>query len=104
MKVVEFVTAHFHEPILVADLAEQAMLSESQLHREFGRRFGITPNQYIREVRIGVARHILETEDLSMAQVASQCGFYDQSHFSRQFKTSTGLTPLQYRRRFHPDH
>ncbi|MEO1981641.1 MAG: helix-turn-helix domain-containing protein [Fuerstiella sp.] len=35
-----------------------------------------------------------------MAQVASQCGFYDQSHFSRQFKKSTGLSPLQYRRRY----
>ena len=103
MKVVEFVTANFQEPIQVSDLAEQAALSESQLHREFARRFGITPNQYIREVRIGIARHLLETEDLSMAQVAGQCGFYDQSHFSRQFKTSTGLTPLQYRRRFHPD-
>ena len=101
MRVVEFVAANFHEPISVAELAEQATLSESQLHREFARRFQITPNQYIREVRIGVARHLLETEELSMAQVASQCGFYDQSHFSRQFKTATGLTPLQYRRRFH---
>ena len=103
MKVVEHVTARYAEPISVADLAEKATLSESQLHREFSRRFGITPNQYIREVRIGVARHLLETEDLSMAQVASNCGFYDQSHFSRQFKTSTGLTPLQYRNRFNPD-
>ncbi|HIK90856.1 MAG TPA: helix-turn-helix domain-containing protein, partial [Planctomycetes bacterium] len=63
-------------------------------------RFGITPNHYIREVRIGVARHLLESDQLSMAQVASQCGFYDQSHFSRQFKKSTGLSPLQYRRRY----
>ena len=100
MRVVEFVSTHYREPIAVADLAHRATLSASQLHREFANRFGITPNQYIREVRIGVARHLLETDDLSMAQVASECGFYDQSHFSRQFKTSTGLTPLEYRRRF----
>ena len=104
MKVVEFVTTHYQESISVSDLAEQATLSESQLHREFANRFGITPNQYIREVRIGVARHLLETDDLSLTQIASECGFYDQSHFSRQFKTSTGLTPLQYRRRFRSDH
>ena len=100
IKVVEFVSSHYQEPIVVADLAEQATLSVSQLHRDFSHQFGITPNQYIREVRIGVARHLLETDDQSMAQIASHCGFYDQSHFSRQFKSSTGLTPLQYRRRF----
>lgn len=100
MKVVEFVTTRYRESISVADLAEQATLSVSQLHREFSRSFGITPSQYIREVRIGVARHLLETEEVSMSQVARECGFYDQSHFTRQFKTSTGLTPLQYRRRF----
>ena len=100
MRVVEYVTSNYHEAISVADLAEQATLSESQLHREFAGRFGITPNQYVREVRIGVARHLLERDELSMAQVASECGFCDQSHFSRQFKKSTGLTPLRYRRRF----
>ena len=100
LKVVQFVTANYGDEISVADLAEQASLSSSQLHREFSSRFGITPNHYIREVRIGVARHLLESDQLSMAQVASQCGFYDQSHFSRQFKKSTGLSPLQYRRRY----
>jgi AraC-like DNA-binding protein len=100
MRVVEYVTANYRDAITVADLAEQATLSESQLHRQFGDRFGITPNRYIREVRIGVARHLLETEDYSMAKVANECGFYDQSHFSRQFKACTGLTPLQYRQRF----
>ncbi|MEO2019571.1 MAG: AraC family transcriptional regulator [Fuerstiella sp.] len=100
LKVVEFVTSHFGEEIGVADLAEKANLSSSQLHREFSRCFGITPNHYIREVRIGVARHLLESDQLTMAEIATQCGFYDQSHFSRQFKTSTGLSPLQYRKRF----
>ncbi len=100
LKVVQFVTANYGDEISVVDLAEQANLSASQLHREFSSRFGITPNHYIREVRIGVARHLLESDQLSMAQVASQCGFYDQSHFSRQFKKSTGLSPLQYRRRY----
>lgn len=104
MKVVEYVTSHYREPISVTDMADRATLSVSQLHREFASRFGITPNQYIREVRIGVARHLLENSELSMASVASECGFYDQSHFSRQFKTSTGMTPLQYRRRFNPEH
>ncbi|WDI41057.1 AraC family transcriptional regulator [Bremerella sp. P1] len=100
MKVVEFVAMHFQDPISVAELAEQVTLSESQLYREFAAQFGITPSCYIREVRIGISRHLLETDEHSMAQIASHCGFCDQSHFSRQFKQSTGMTPLQYRKRF----
>ncbi len=104
MKVIEYVISRYHAPLSVADLAKQATLSESHLHREFASRFGITSNQYIREVRIGVARDLLKTDDLSIAQVACESGFYDQSHCSRQFKTSTGVTPLQSRCRFKPQH
>lgn len=102
LKVVELVTTHYHEPLDVPDLANHVNLSVSQLQREFSRLFGITPVQYIREVRIGVARHLLESDGESMAQISAACGFYDQSHFTRQFKASTGMTPLEYRRRFSP--
>jgi AraC-like DNA-binding protein len=102
LKVVEFVTANFSRAIEVGELAELVQLSVSQLQREFGRLFGITPIHYIREVRVGVARHLLETSNQSLTNIAVQCGFYDQSHFTRQFKASTGITPLEYRRRFGP--
>lgn len=102
LKVVQFVTSHYGDEITVADLAKQACLSSSQLHREFGRLFGITPNQYIREVRVGVARHLLESTQKSIAAIAFETGFYDQSHLTRQFKSSTGITPTTYRRTYSP--
>jgi AraC-like DNA-binding protein len=104
LKVVQFVTSHYGDEIVVADLAKQAKLSQSQLHREFTRLFGITPNAYIREVRVGVARHLLETTQLPIASIAADTGFYDQSHLTRQFKTSTGITPTSYRRTYSPLH
>lgn len=100
LKVVAFVTDHYREAIEVADLAAAAALSVSQLQREFSRHFGITPTSYVREVRIGMARHLLETSDLPVSRIALECGFYDQSHFNHHFKTVTGLTPLKYRERF----
>ncbi len=100
LKVVQFVTSNYGKEIVVADLAEQANLSASQLHREFSKLFSITPNRYIREVRVGVGRHLLESSEMSIAQIARHCGFYDQSHFSRQFKASTGLSPLDYQKRY----
>ncbi len=100
LKVVAFVTDHYSETIEVADLAAHAGLSVSQLQREFSKHFGITPTNYIREVRIGMARHLLETSDMLASQIALTCGFYDQSHFNHHFKTLTGLTPREYRQRF----
>ena len=102
LNVVQFVTTHYRDDLTVADLAKQANLSPSQLHREFARLFGITPNQYLREVRVGVARHLLETTQQSVATIALGTGFYDQSHLTRQFKTSTGMTPTQYRSTYNP--
>ena len=100
MSVVAFVTERYAQDIEVADMADHVMLSVSQLQREFSTYFGISPNRYLREVRIGVARHLVESTDLAMSQIAIECGFYDQSHFTRHFKASTGLTPLKYRMRF----
>ena len=102
LKVVEFVTEHYGESIEAHDLAGHVGLSVSQLQREFSRLFGISPSRYLREIRIGVARRLLETGDLGLAQISAECGFYDQSHFSRQFKDSTGLSPLAYRKRYQP--
>ncbi len=100
MSVVAFVTEHYADDIDVTNMAEHVLLSTSQLQREFAQHFGIAPNRYLREVRIGVARHLLESTDLAISQVAQDCGFYDQSHFARQFKVATGLTPLNYRKRY----
>lgn len=102
LKVVALVTNEYQRPLGVDDLAESAGLSVSQLQREFSRLFGVTPIRYLREVRIGVAKHLLQTSDKAIANIASDCGFYDQSHFNRHFKSSTGLTPGQYRQRFQP--
>ncbi|MCG8648856.1 MAG: AraC family transcriptional regulator [Pirellulales bacterium] len=100
MNVIAFVTENYAREIEVSDMAAHVYLSVSQLQREFSKNFGITPIRYLREVRIGVARHLLESSDLGLSQIASQTGFYDQSHLTRHFKSSTGLTPLKYRQRF----
>ncbi|MEZ6118735.1 MAG: AraC family transcriptional regulator [Pirellulaceae bacterium] len=98
--VIKFVTENYAGDIHVSDMANHVLLSVSQLQREFSHHFGITPVRYLREVRIGVVRHLLESSDQSLAQIAGKCGFYDQSHLTRHFKASTGLTPFKYRQRY----
>ncbi len=98
----EFVLANYAQPIAVADLASRAHLSASQLQREFRRLFGMNPGDYILRVRLIMARRQLEETSHPVGQIALDCGFYDQSHFTRSFRASTGLRPLDYRRRFTP--
>ena len=100
VRVISFIIDHHANDIEVKDMAEHVHLSVGQLQREFSQNFGITPSRYLREVRVGMVRHLLESSDLSLTQIGSECGFYDQSHLTRHFKASTGLTPLKYRKRF----
>lgn len=98
----EFVLANFGQPIAITDLARRAHLSASQLQREFRRLFGMNPGDYILRVRLLMARRQLEDTSTPVGQIALDCGFYDQSHFTRAFRASTGLRPLDYRKRFGP--
>jgi PAS domain S-box-containing protein len=98
----EFVLANYAQPIAIGDLARRANLSKSQLQREFRRLFNMNPGDYILRVRLLIARRQLEETNSPVGQIALECGFYDQSHFTRAFRASTGLRPLEYRRRFCP--
>jgi AraC-like DNA-binding protein len=98
----EYVLAHYRRPISVADLARRAELSASQLQREFRRLFGMSVGDYVLRLRLLMAhRRLRETAD-AIGRIAADCGFYDQSHFTRAFKAHTGLAPQQYRRRGGP--
>ncbi len=98
----EYVLAHYGEPIAVADIARRAHLSESQLQREFRRLFGMSLGAYLLRVRLIMSRRRLEASSDPVGRIALECGFYDQSHFTRAFRAETGLRPLEYRRRFSP--
>jgi AraC-like DNA-binding protein len=98
----EYVLEHYRRPISVADLARRAELSASQLQREFRRLFGMSVGDYVLRLRLLMAqRRLRETAD-AIGRIAADCGFYDQSHFTRAFKAHTGLAPQQYRRRGGP--
>lgn len=98
----EYVLANYAQPIAVTDLASRANLSASHLQREFRRLFGMNPGDYILRVRLLMARRQLEETSAPVGQIALDCGFYDQSHFTRAFRAANGLSPLAHRRRFAP--
>jgi AraC-like DNA-binding protein len=97
---IQWVLKAYPERLTVADMARKAHLSVSHLQREFQRLFGMTPSDYLLRVRLLMARRRLEQNREAVGVIALACGFYDQSHFTRSFLASTGMRPLEYRRRF----
>lgn len=77
-------------------LANHVNISEVYLRKLFLRYIGATPKQYILDLRIQKAKHLLAETILSVTAVSAECGFSNLYHFCRIFKQKTGLTPTEY--------
>lgn len=86
------------QPMSPSSLARQADMSPVRFARMVKRVHGISPMQWITKTRITLASAQLRDTDLSVAEIALQCGFSDHSAFTRAFRTTTGLPPIQYRK------
>lgn len=99
-KVLEHVRDNYSRPIEVKTLASLVHLSVSQFERRFRRVFQITPLKHIMNVRIRAACLRLSTTNETISTIALECGFYDHSHFTRNFTRIMGLSPREYRRQY----
>lgn len=99
-KVIEYIGENYSRALHITQLASIAGLSVSALGRNFKKSFHLTPAQYINRQRISQACILLSEGDTSIAEIATECGFYDQSHFSRTFREIIHATPAAYRKRY----
>jgi len=83
------------ETVSLADLADICGLSRFQFLRNFARATGLTPHAYMLQRRIDLARRLI-LQGLPLAEVAAECGFFDQSHMNRHFARILGVTPGAY--------
>lgn len=96
LSAVKFVI-HSEKNYTVRDLSEMFNLSERQFERKFREYSGFTPKKYMRLVRFGEAcNHYAETNQKSMTEIAHHCGYYDQSHFIKEFKRFSGYYPKEF--------
>ncbi|HBF28063.1 AraC family transcriptional regulator [Rhizobium sp.] len=82
----------------IAELAQTCNLSTGVFLQAFRESMGKTPQQWLTQMRIEKAMQMMLTSNLTLKEVAAQCGFSDQSHFTRVFSRVTGATPLSWRR------
>lgn len=93
-----YIRENFSE-ITVEELCRIFSLREKKLCALWKEVFGVSPKRYILNVRLERGETLLLKSDLSVGQIAAQCGFSNPYHFSRAFREKYGVPPVAYRKR-----
>lgn len=94
---VEYINIHFKEKLRLGDIANHFHVNQSYLSTLFTRELGKNFTDYLTGIRLGEAKRLLMESSLNLTQIAYQCGFEDQSYFSKVFRKVEGLAPKDYR-------
>ncbi|AYA39654.1 helix-turn-helix domain-containing protein [Xenorhabdus nematophila] len=100
-KLQDWMHAFPSEILSVADLANKIHLCERQMKRRFKIATGKTPIQYIQLIRLSQAKHWLEKSQKTIEEISHEVGYEDTRYFRELFKRCHGLTPKEYRQKYH---
>ncbi|MFD5772731.1 GlxA family transcriptional regulator [Streptomyces fungicidicus] len=89
-----------HEPVQLRDMAAREAMSVRTFTRRFREETGVSPGQWLTQQRVERARHLLESTDLSVDQVARDAGFGTAQSMRQHLQAALGVTPTAYRRTF----
>ena len=93
-----YIYDNIKEKITLNKLSEVLHFHPNYLIKFFNKYYGVSPLQYVSNVRINEAKRLLENTSLSIKEIALKTGFYDLYHFSKRFKAKTGYSPTDYRK------
>ena len=99
----EYIRSNITNSITITELADFCHCSESYISRIFKKRTGVNINLYINKMRIEAAKNHLLLSHESMADIAAAVVFNDPNYFSSIFSQIIGISPTEFRRRFHQD-
>lgn len=98
-KVHAYFDLYYMKDLSLVQLARQFHYSPSQMIRCFNSVYGVSPKQYLTQLRIQKAEHLLSNSTVRVADIGTAVGFHSPSYFIQRFKKSEGMTPAQYRAR-----
>ena len=99
LRVIRLVEERYAEPLYNRELAQTAGLSESAFNRLFRRHQGVSPAQFITQVRVREAAHLLLHSPISLDDIAERCGFPNRVYLARIFARTIGEPPARFRRK-----
>ncbi len=97
-RAIEYIEECLGDDLSLARIAKAAGVSAGRLNSEFKRRTKLAPHQYVLNARVRRANTLLTTTDMSLAEIAFQCGFSNQQHMTRMVRRLLGRTPGNIRR------
>ncbi len=98
--VVRFLEENYTSPVSMREMAELANFSSTHFNRQFIHLFGMPPTRFLHSLRVEKARQMLLYSTRGIGEIAVETGYHDQSHFTRHFRSITGLTPGRFRAQF----
>ena len=94
------ITVSYSDPdFRITDALTGTGYSKDHIRRQFSRFTGMTPNEYLTDIRIQYAKRLLRQKDklrLPVSEIAWMCGFYDAAYFCRLFRKHVGVSPSEY--------
>lgn len=99
--VYNYVQQHLSEPVNVPQMAKALYISKTGLSVKFKAETGLTLTEYVQREKIEEAKRLIKYTDKSLVAVSAYLGFSSQSHFSKVFKSFTGVTPKKYLENLH---
>ena len=96
--ILEYISAHYAEPLSLEHLAREACISRFHFGRLFKERLGITPHHYLVKIRLDAAASLLGDTELSVLEIALACGYGSAAHFTAAFQKRFSQPPSVYRR------
>lgn len=94
----DYLDAYYRQDYSLEQLSQQLSYSASHLIRMFRKAYGVSPGQYVLQLRVRAALRLLTESDLPIYRVSEEVGFRSPAYFIKQFKRCTGVTPSEYRR------
>lgn len=94
---VNYIKAHLHMPLKVKEIADIVGVSSTYMLQIFKNKFGISPKQYISDLKLHTAKKLLAETNMFVSEVSNSLGFADVLAFSRFFKSRAGISPSAYR-------
>ncbi len=98
-RVIDYMKANLTQDLSILDLATLTTMSESHFSRSFKQSVGIAPYQYLTQQRVERAKQLLKQHEISISDIALDCGFANQTHLTKVFRQVTGMTPKAYQKR-----
>ncbi len=97
-KAIDYIYENYYKSITIIDIANYLGIDRTYLYRLFKEEYNMSPQKYLLNFRLKTAMNKLEGGNMSIADIAYNCGFNDASAFCHQFKKVYKDTPLNYRR------